>query len=1289
MEVDPQRVRHLLRRALRRPPAERRSFLVDACGGDLDLLAATRQALAREEDAPATATVEPSETEQDSDPSTDATEPRSGSGSTPSAVDGAASVEAPTGATATLEPADRVDLARVLDTAVSWADYQAELGPRTPAPPPGTGPTETFQPDELRRRAALLETIDPVAAAELTPGRAQAAEERTRLPTLADDPGNVKPADHPRWIGPYKLLELLGEGGMGSVYLAEQRRPLRRRVALKLMQTGRMSPTARARFDAERQALARLDHPAIGRILDAGATDDGELFFAMERVVGERITNYCDRHRLTIEQRVTLMAEVCRGVEHAHRKQILHRDIKPSNILVTEVDGRPAPKIIDFGIAKALDQPLTERTLVTAGWILGTPVYMSPEALEGQGDVDTRSDVYALGMVLYEVLAGERPFEIQDSGLSQILKYVLESDPPRPSDRFATVARQTRTEVAAQRNVSPPELRRRLAGDLDWIVLRCLAKDRDERYGSAAELAEDLERHLRFEPVNAGPPGLGYRLGKFARRHRGALTMTALLLLLVVVAGVLQVRSRWRADRMAQAGQTMTREVERIEWLLRVTHQLPPQSVVRDRHRIRQAMGRIEQQMEDLGHLGVGPGSYALGRGALALGDLEAARHHLERARDEGYRPAEVAFAFGLTLGGLYEQRLEAIQRLPDPRIRQEQREAAAAELRDPALEQLALGRESTIATPALLDARIALYQGRYDDAVTAAELAIQQRPWLWESHLLRSRALERQAGEVRESNDLDHTFELLEAAEDAVHEALAVGRSDPAAHLRLCSLRVGQLSLTSTYQRPGIDTLHAEALAACETTRTIDPTLLQVDLEESIAWLDLAYVQVWDRQEDPAESIEEARLRLRRLLAEHPDHEEAHRLLGNAWGSIANHLMRSGEDPFEAFDESLRWLDRALALAPGLRFIHLDMVDKLATRAVLRSNRGESPEADVEKILEHVAAVEVESPDEVRMHFSLARAMISLGSHQSEHGLDPIASLERAGEAMRRCQEIDPNMNQVPNTLAYVDLLAGKWLLKSGGDPGPRFEQAAEWARQASERLPNAPFPRFTAGQIAMNRANHALAVGQDPTPHIEFSRSSYARGHEALPRLTGTHAELAELALVESRHRLRRGQSPVAAVAEAERRAAIALEIDASRADAHRAAGLARVVEARWQRRRGDDGEGALGRASKALAQALELSEEAETHTALARLALARAGGFDVSRPVSGETGAVARGLHHAHESLRLDPSRVEALALEGALLTLDPTRRDEGRRKIEEAIARNANLEVEWREWLEDQP
>jgi serine/threonine protein kinase/tetratricopeptide (TPR) repeat protein len=421
---------------------------------------------------------------------------------------------------------------------------------------------------------------------------ARPADETADESPLAERPGTV--------IGPYKLLEQIGEGGFGVVYMAEQERPVCRKVALKVLKPGMDTRQVVARFEAERQALALMDHPNIAHIHDGGTTAAGRPYFVMELVRGVPITDYCDQSQLSVPARLELFVRVCQAVQHAHTKGVIHRDLKPSNVLVTLHDGTPVPKVIDFGVAKALGQRLTDKTLFTAfAQMVGTPLYMSPEQAQFSGlDVDTRTDVYSLGVLLYELLSGTTPFDgerMRTVGYDEMRRIIREEEPARPSSRVSTLGQAAST-MSLNRRSDPRRLSRLLRGELDWVVMKCLEKERTRRYETVDALAKDVGRYLADEPVQACPPSVRYRVRKLARRHRAGLAVAGLVLTFVVLSGA---GAGWvvrdRAARQADANREQAaREADKDR---EVAQGLSDAARARDGRRwaeARQAVKRVE-----------------------------------------------------------------------------------------------------------------------------------------------------------------------------------------------------------------------------------------------------------------------------------------------------------------------------------------------------------------------------------------------------------------------------------------------------------------------------------------------------------------------------------------------------------------------------------------------------------------------------------------------------------------------------------------------------------------------
>ncbi len=427
-------------------------------------------------------------------------------------------------------------------------------------------------PDQMRCRRCGKEVAQAFAPEDIC---AECSSDSVRTTASSGSDSNsittspgVSPDDFPDRVGPYKILGRLGKGGMGEVYLAEQDKPIHRRVALKLIKLGMDTREVIARFESERQALALMSHPNIAKVLDAGATEYGSPYFVMEYVPGIPIAEYCDKHLLTTRERLELFMQICQAVQHAHQKGIIHRDIKPSNVLVSLQDGKPVARVIDFGVAKAISQRLTERTLFTEiGQIVGTPEYMSPEQAEMSGlDVDTRTDIYSLGVMLYELLVGALPFNAQQlrrAGYDEIRRIIRDQDPPTPTGRLLSLGDAAAT-VAHRRRTDLSSLRREVLGDLEWITMKAMEKDRTRRYPSASELEADIRRHLNEEPVIASPPSVVYRLRKLIKRRRGIVAAAAAVLLSLsiglVFSTILYFRSE-TARRLAEQQEQISRRL--------------------------------------------------------------------------------------------------------------------------------------------------------------------------------------------------------------------------------------------------------------------------------------------------------------------------------------------------------------------------------------------------------------------------------------------------------------------------------------------------------------------------------------------------------------------------------------------------------------------------------------------------------------------------------------------------------------------------------------------------------
>jgi serine/threonine protein kinase/tetratricopeptide (TPR) repeat protein len=658
--------------------------------------------------------------------------------------------------------------------------FYAALDKQTPAE------RDAFLDSACSEDAGLRATVEGLLHAHDNAGTFLDSPVSGLTPTREKATSGEPPGTH---IGPYKILQQIGEGGFGAVYLADQEEPVSRKVALKIIKLGMDTRQVIARFEAERQALALMDHPNIARVFDAGATETGRPFFVMELVRGVPITEYCDQHRLSLPRRLRLFLQVCNAVQHAHQKGVIHRDIKPNNVLVTLHDDQPVPKVIDFGIAKATSHRLTKKTLFTEfRQFIGTPEYMSPDQAEISGlEVDTRTDIYSLGVLLYELLTGTTPFDpktLRQADFDGIKRIIREVEPPRPSTRIQTLL-QAGPDVAHRRRAEAAALPRLIRGDLDWIVVKALEKDRTRRYQTASDLAGDIERHLNHEPVLAGPPGVVYKFRKFIRRNQAAVFASSLVIAALVTGLVLATTFYFQAaaerEAFKDARDLADREAARAQAIADYLQDLLISTSPE------QALGQnidvddlIAKAREVLGqdHAAIAATLSSRALQLIATGDVAAAeplyRESLRIWR-EHYSDDHVNIA--LTLGGL--GRLLEIKG-DAPAAEQAFREALEI-TRDLPAEQRVVLSESRNTLAGLLRDR-----GEYEEAETLIRESID---------LLRSARPQQRLQIALSWNLLINVLMYAgdrEAARDASVEAVAAFReampSDTAAFARICT---------------------------------------------------------------------------------------------------------------------------------------------------------------------------------------------------------------------------------------------------------------------------------------------------------------------------------------------------------------------------------------------------------------------------------------------------------------------------------------------------------------------
>ena len=1079
--------------------------------------------------------------------------------------------------------------------------------------------------------------------------------------------------------GRFRLGALIGEGGMGRVYEAHDPR-LERTVALKLLR--RDDAAAVKRFVREARTQAGVSHPAVCPVFEAGEVD-GRPYIVMQRLQGRPLDEAAAE--LPLEHRVVLVRQVAEAVHAAHRTGLIHRDLKPANVLVEpSPEGPPRPFVLDFGLAR----PAAGPGLTRAGDLIGTPAYMAPEQVRGETDrLDRRTDVYALGATLYRLLAGRPPFASDSAAVT--MARVLASE-PQPLQSFAVPA------------------------DLAAIVFRCLEKSPQHRYGSARELAEDLDRYLDGEPVRARPVGRGYRLRKWLQRHRAAVMVAAAAVLLLLAVLGWGLWTAWRADERERLARAFTEQVEKVEATVRYSHLSPLHDVRGDRGLLRQRMETIRRGMQRAGEVGRGPGLYALGRGHLALDELEVAREHLAQAWDGGFRTPEVAAALGQTLSAIYRDRLASVELVRDWETRRRQLDDLESRYGDPArffLGQVAGGRSHP-----LLAALVPLHEDRFEAALSLLSEHSDRRAWDYELHQLEGDIRRTWAMALAASEALDGAREQLRLAQADYERAIAIAPSAPALHRAAAQTAYQRASLDGSTGRDLTPYLR-RGIAATDRALAADP-------EDGRAWLWRARLhraaarELHNRSADPSAELALAVEAGERAAALLDEPSMAWRELGRAHSGWARWLDERGEDSTDRLRRAGAALDEVAAADRDYEFfvflgqIRRHLADHRSSRgspaaadyaAAIAAYRAatelhsepfaawvnlgscylaaavlpaaEDPVATLERALEALSSAQELRPDHVGPPYYLGRValQLALGGQVGRMVVDE----EHARQAIahyRRALELAPAMFQVHSGLGEVFHVLAIQAWDRGGDPGPLFSRAKAAYRRAAELAPESSVPWLNLAWSEYFEAKFRLRSSGLPGAGLDAALR-YARRARELSDDPLKQLCLGSAHRLRSEHALLAGTDPRPAFAAAEAALRSSLAKNPRLAEAQRSLGRLYTREIRWRAGRGQPVAAAIERARVALDRARELEQRLPSFwLADARWALA-------IPPPERRRFDLELGLSGAQRALDIRPGWPEALAARGALAAA-LGEREQAAADLRQALAANPHLAFEWR-------
>ncbi len=897
-----------------------------------------------------------------------------------------------------------------------------------------------------------------------------------------DGPASDMPQPPAGWKR-YERLEFLGRGGMGQVYRAWDPR-LKRLVALKFLNT--TSGQSRARFLREAQSQACISHANVCEVFEVGEVG-GRLFIAMQLIAGPSLST--SEQQLDLREKVAVMRDVALAAHAAHTRGLIHRDIKPSNVMLELRDHRlPVVKVVDFGLSRSLGGPDEEPVapgagpqsrpdLTALGSVTGTPSYMAPEQALGANDqLDARTDVYGIGCTLYTLLVGKSPFTGGDQ-----------------AELFLRVV----TEVPQ----IPRSIEAGIPFDLVAIVMRCLAKEPSRRYQSAIDLAEDLDRFLAGDPVVAVPTSAAYRLRKAAKKHRALFGIGgAAALAVLVIAGML-IHTRWSANRQTETALRFGLLIDRVESTLWRVRSLPLHDVRPARARVTTMLDTIRRDMEELGDLAIGPGNVALGRGFLDLGQYERAREHLERAWSSGYRPPEAAYALGLTLGRLYQEALTALAQAESGAERKRRSIEAETHLRDPALDLLRELPASVTEAPEYVEALIAQYERRYDDALAKAREAAERVEWLYEAHILEGQVLTAIADDHRREGRYDDARQFLETANTAYQNAIRVGESDVRAYQGQCTMWFIAWHTEVVHRRNANPATLERLLESCNNGLVANPDTTRLHELIALAYSVLADSQVAHR-EDPADAALAASAAADAALATDPRSIFALSSKAAALWHRGQYQMIQDDDPTETFSAAVNAVEQALALDPRSSSSHARLAIILVDQAIWDHAQGGDPRPWLQRSVAALTTASEIEPDSATNYVNAGiayRRWLEYLVHTLDE--DPSSIAEQAHAAIDKGLVINPEFWWSHRVKGAIHTLVAEWAVVHDQDPTTEVASAIASLQRSLELNTRDPRAYAYLGRAYVARARFEIDTARPSSETLRFAESAWSKGIEISP--------------------------------------------------------------------------------------------------------------------------------------------------------------------------------------------
>ncbi|UCH95099.1 MAG: protein kinase [Candidatus Aminicenantes bacterium] len=1029
------------------------------------------------------------------------------------------------------------------------------------------------------------------------------------------------PGTEAKTWGRFRLVSLLGTGGMGDVYKAYDP-DLKRHIALKILR--HEDQETLKRFLREARAQAQVEHRHVCKIYESGECS-GHPYIAMQYIDGQTLKDLTNQ--LTLEEKLRIIKEVALGLQAAHRNGLIHRDVKPTNIMVTQTEEENwKPFIMDFGIAREQEAS----GLTSTGMVVGTPFYMSPEhaksKLEG---LDRRSDIYSLGVTLYELLTGIVPFQ-GDTPVEVLIK-VIEKDP------------------YPIRRLNP-----RIPVDIETIVMKCLEKDPNRRYSSAKELAEDIQRYLDGDPIQARPATFTYRIKRKLIKHKWpALLIGAALLVIVVLIG-LWIHTQWAASRRAVLAQQLGQEVEKIESTIRRAHLLPLHNISREKNMTWERMKVIEEKMKKVGKMGLGPGYYAMGRGFMALQQYDKAKDHLEKAWEANYQTPEVAYELGRALGELYLKESEKVNRIDNKELREARKKEIEKTFREPAVRFLLQAGQIQNESQEYIEALISFYEKKFKNALTTLQKAMkksqEESPWLYEAKILEGNIY---LAIGREKTNYKEAMENFSRAEQVYQQVIKIGRSDIRGYVGL--IRVLERKIMITLHAKGGDLLPMveEAIAQCQKALCIDPNKVDVYVMESSVYRWLGRYQIFTGK-NPLQAFNQSMAAARSALKLQQDNFEAYTSVGITNRYKAEYLMNHGQDPTGAFQLAAWNFNKAIEINPTYVEAYNGMGNVYVRRANYEMTQGKDPNASLEKAISTFKKALDINPNLVHLHNGLAGALWFKGGAMMYRGQDPRPAFQEASQSLKNAIKINPSFVHFYSNLGFVYMDMGRYELNYGFAPTDNLKMALKYFEKAVEINPEGNELYEGLVSVMAIQTKYDYMMGKDCAQQVSLAAAYFKRGFQVNPNTPLLYIRMAENHIIQARYQLDHHQSPLNMLKQADKLLKEAKIINPKSHEIYVMESEIPLLKARWALKNRQNPEPLFRKVEDSLKQAAKLNpKNIDLHLTRARLNWRKAEWKISLHQPSTSLKYITDGLTRVQQARSINPNFAETYAIKGLLL------------------------------------